>query len=107
MNHADNNDLNNIIKCIKRKIAEDNHIKNNRPPNGFTANFLNKIAEIYETYGFELAETELQRWSARNRQEAVAILKLLTIFNECGLTDQRIGGMLIKTLETTISQTEG
>lgn len=107
MNHTDSNDLNRIIRCIKDKIREDNDIELNRPADGFSANFLHKIAEIYELYGRELTETTLQHSTTRNRREALALLRLLTIFSECGLTDGRIGGMLIKTLETTISKMEG
>lgn len=106
MDIKENNNLDNKIRCIKIKVREDTEIAENRPPDGFSANFLNNVAEVYEGNGAELTELFLEDKRRRNNYEAKAILRLLKIFIECNLNDRIICGMMIKTLESMFSKEE-
>ena len=87
------------IDSLVKRIAQDRRLRGIQ----FTSRELNELAEIYERYGFTVAEIHLRRKMerARNEQERYKLRTLLGILNlvESSRIPRQIGAYIIKNLD--------
>ncbi len=87
------------IDSLIKRIAQDRRLRGIQ----FTSRELNDLAEIYERYGFTVAEIHLRRKMerARNEQEQYKLRALLGILNliESSRIPRQMGAYIIKNLD--------